>query len=275
MSVFSLYPAFLIVGAQKAATSSLYTYMIQHPSVVPPKQKEINFFNIDANYLKGNAYYHEQFNKFLNPFKKHVTFDATPEYLYLPEMPKRIFAYNPKMKLIVVLREPAERAYSAWNMFRKLSNLGTIPSVIEKPYIEGIPNNLKTLLFDQHFPSFEEIVRKEFAYMEKGSKFFEPSFVRRGLYADQLKRFMEYFPSDQLLILEHREVTDNLIQTLNSILRFVGLDDYHWSDLNTEIANKGSYIDKEPAVLRELKQFYHEPNQALFKLIDREFDWND
>lgn len=275
MSIFSVTPSFLIIGAQKAATSSLYSYLIQHPNLVPPKQKEINFFNIDENYFQGPAYYHTQFNKYYNPFKAHITFEATPEYLYLPHIPKRIYEYHKDMKLIVVFREPAERAYSAWNMFKKLHSLGTVPSVIEQSYLRGTLNNLKTTLFGDKFPSFKEVVDLEKEYIETNQPFFEPSFLRRGLYAEQVLRYLEYFDKEQFLFLEHREVSQHLIPTLNKILKFIGQNEYHWNNLNKTISNKGKYADKSPAILEELKKYYAPHNLKLYKLINREFDWNN
>ncbi len=275
MSIFSISPSFLIIGAQKAATSSLYSYLIQHPNIVPPKQKEVNFFNIDENYNRGEAFYQSQFNKYYNPFKKHVTFEATPEYLYLPHIPKRIFDYNKDLKLIVVFREPAARAYSAWNMFKKLHELEGVPSVIEKSYLEGIPNNLNPTLFGEKFPSFQKIIDLEKEYMSSDKGFLEPSFLRRGLYAEQVQCYLEYFDKEQLLFLEHREVSQHLVPTLNKILNFIGQNDYHWNNLNKTISNKGMYADKAPPVLKELKKYYVPYNLKLYKLINREFDWNN
>lgn len=275
MSIFKISPSFLIIGAQKAATSSLYSYLIQHPSVVPPKQKEVNFFNIDSNYKQGRAFYQSQFHKYLNPFKAHFTFEATPEYLYLPSIPKRIQEFNKDMKFIVVFREPAERAYSAWNMFKKLHGLSGVPSILEQSYIDGIPNNLKATLFGEVFPSFEEVISLEKEYIKSGNGFLEPSFLRRGLYAEQVLRYLEYFDKEQFLFLEHREISENLIPTLNIILKFIGQDAYHWDNLNEKIANKGNYEVKSPAILDDLKTYYAPHNLELYKLINREFDWNN
>jgi hypothetical protein len=275
MSIFNISPSFLIIGAQKAATSSLYTYLIQHPSVVPPKQKEVNFFNIDSNYKQGESYYQNQFHKYYNPFKKHITFEATPEYLYLPSVPERIHEFNKDIKLIIVFREPTERAYSAWNMFKRIYAGGKTDSVLEQSYIDGIPNNLKSTLFGEVFPSFEEVIALEKSYIEAGNEFIEPSFLRRGLYAEQVLRYFEYFDKEQFLFLEHREISDDLIPTLNKILRFIGQEEYHWEKLNQNIANKGNYETKSLAILDELKTYYAPHNEKLYKLINREFDWNN
>ena len=275
MSIFKISPSFLIIGAQKAATSSLYMYLIQHPNVVPPKLKEINFFNIDSSYNKGKSFYHSQFHKYINPFKKHITFEATPEYLYMPCVPERIYKYNKDLKLIVVFREPAERAYSAWNMFKKLHALGKLPKLLNQPFFEGIPNNIKEIFFGENFPSFEEVIALEKKGIALGEAFVEPSFLRRGLYVEQVLRYFEYFDRDQFLFLEQNEVKEQLIPTLNKILKFVGQDEYHWNNLHHEIANKGTYDTMTPAILEELKSYYAPYNLELYKLINKEFDWNN
>jgi hypothetical protein len=275
MSLFNVKPSFLIIGAQKAATSSLYTYLIQHPNIVSPKEKELNFFNVDSNYNHGYGFYNEKFHRFLNPFKKHLTFEATPEYIYIPYVPKRIYDYNPKMKFIVILREPVERAYSAWNMFKKLHSLNKIPTVIEKSYIDNIPNNLKTILFNKDYPSFEELIKLEQKYIQDQQTFLEPSFLRRGIYHQQIQRYYQLFNANQFLFLEHREIGNSLTDTLNKVLNFVGLPTYHWNDLNRNIANKGNYEEVKPTNFQELKLFYKPHNEELFDLIQQKFDWND
>lgn len=109
---------FLIIGAQKAGTTSLAKYLSQHKSILPPKEKEFNFFNLDQNYQKGKSYYESNLNRYRNPFKPRISFEATTHYLYLPHVAQRIYSYNPNFKLIILLREPSERDYSAWNMYR-------------------------------------------------------------------------------------------------------------------------------------------------------------
>jgi hypothetical protein len=274
MSLFQCTPSFLIIGAQKAATSSLYSYLIQHPNLVPAKNKEVNFFNVDSNYYQGKKWYHAQFHRYINPLKRHVTLEATPEYLYIPFVAERIAKYNPNMKFIVVFREPVSRAYSAWNMFRKLHASGKVPSVIEKSYIENIPNNLKEILFAKEYPSFEEVVKLEMKYMEEKNAPLEPSFLRRGIYVTQLEQYFKYFKQEQFLFLEFNEATKELPLTLHKISTFLQLPDYQWQNLDLTIANQGNYEEKKAPMAEQLAQFYAPHNQKLFQLIHQKYDWS-
>src|SRR5687768_12473294 len=75
-------PDFIIVGAQKAGTTSLHYYLKQHPKLVGSSPKEVRFFNADYNYQKGKNWYSKAFRDAKNPFKKGLYFEATPMYMY-------------------------------------------------------------------------------------------------------------------------------------------------------------------------------------------------
>jgi hypothetical protein len=267
--------SFLIIGAQKAATSSLYTYLVKHPNILPAKTKEVNYFNIDSNYSKGNTWYKQQFTQYINPFKKHLSFEATPEYLYMPYAPERIYKYNPKIKLIVVLREPVERAYSAWNMFKKLHKLNKVPSVIEKGYIEHADNNLRKVLFASEFPSFEDCINLEMKYIQDKANFLEPSFVRRGLYAQQIERYFQFFSKEQFLFLDYSDFEGNLNKVLLQTTQFLEIEPLKMNVNNYQVANKGVYDLEKPLIFSELHNYYKPYNDKLNNLINVPFDWNN
>lgn len=113
---------FLIIGVQKAGTTSLAHFLAQHPQCMTAKSKEVHFFDLDYRYNNGINWYHRQFD--LDGYNSQnepvCIFEKSPGYIFYPDAAKRIYDYNPKMKLIVLFREPAERAYFAWNMWRQL-----------------------------------------------------------------------------------------------------------------------------------------------------------
>lgn len=274
MSLFSNKPTFLIIGAQKAATSSLYTYLIQHPNILPAKVKEINFFNVDDNYQKGITWYNEQFTKYLNPFKKHLSFEATPEYLYIPYVPERIYKSIPDMKFIIILRDPVKRAYSAWNMFKKLHGLNRTPSVLEKGYMQNKDNNLTKILFTKNYPSFEECVQLEFEYMKNQSPFLEPSFIRRGIYHEQIERYFNFFNKKQFLILDYADFEQDLNKILEQTTDFLGISKLMLENQNYKIANKGDYKSNSASDFKDLYSFFEPHNEILYSLINKRFSWN-
>ena len=95
-------PDFLIIGAQKSGTSSLFYYLNQHPDIVGSKVKEVRFFNRDDYYRKGFRWYYQFFKPiiFSDLIRPKLYFEATPEYLYRESALQRIYQYNPKLHLI-------------------------------------------------------------------------------------------------------------------------------------------------------------------------------
>src|SRR5690625_1709330 len=119
-------PDLLIAGAQKSATTSLHYYLNQHPDLQGSNPKEVCYFHDDRNYGKGKEWYKKAFVNFRNPFKKGLFFESTPENLYCRKAPFRIHDFNRDMKIIIVLREPVDRAFSAWTIDRKSTRLNSI-----------------------------------------------------------------------------------------------------------------------------------------------------
>ena len=108
---------FLIVGAQKSGTSALDEYLRGHSEIQMAKRKEAHFFDVENNFVSRVDYskYHALFEDDCGRTRKG---EATPIYMYWYEAPKRIWEYNPNMKLMAVLRNPIDRAFSHWNMER-------------------------------------------------------------------------------------------------------------------------------------------------------------
>ncbi len=111
--------SFVIGGTQKGGTSALDSFLRQHPQIcMPETRKELHFFDREENFKRKPAYkkYHGNFR----PNSEHRAIgEATPIYMYWNAAPQRIAAYNPEMKWIITLRDPVDRAYSAWNMETK------------------------------------------------------------------------------------------------------------------------------------------------------------
>ena len=112
-------PDFMIIGAMRSGTTSLYNYLIQHPKIIPASEKEIHFFTL--HYERGLSWYQEQFEKnfpnfSLNKSNEFLTGEGTPAYIRHPEAPKRIAEILPNIKFIALLRNPVERAYSNYKL---------------------------------------------------------------------------------------------------------------------------------------------------------------
>lgn len=268
-------PDFLIIGAQKAGTTSLHYYLHQHPMLQGALEKEVSFFSIDENYNLGLNWYHSRFKDIRVPFpsKKTLFFESTPEYIYNKQALERIYNYNSDLKLIFILREPVSRAYSAWNMFRDFKTRHNgIPDVLQKNKESNI---YQELYAKKSFPSFNQVVELELQRIKEGSLQNEPSFIRKGIYVDQVRNLFNYFNSSQVLILDIKELQQNRTKTLNKVTKFLNVQDFDWDkNENSKSYNKRPYTSKiKPEIKTKLEHFYKPHNEKLFQLINKKFDW--
>ncbi len=113
---------FLICGTQKGGTTALDAYLREHPEVCMANAKEVHFFNDGPRFSGGDPDY-SPYHAYFSPEPAHkVIGEATPIYMYWETAPRRIWEYNPNMKLIVLLRNPIARAFSHWNMETRRSS---------------------------------------------------------------------------------------------------------------------------------------------------------
>lgn len=249
-------PAFLIVGAQKGGTTSLHHDLAQHPRLVTPLEKEVGFFSDDERFARGTVWYDGLFPLPHRIAKGSIAFEATPEYLYYARCADRIHRYDPSMKIVAILRDPVERAFSAWNMFRNFKD--------------------DPVHFRLHDPrSFPEALRREMESMASPGSPEEPSYVRRGLYLVQLQRFAERFGRERLYVTENRRLRRERGKVLDEILAFVGLDPVDWRILGDSDRNVGRYEGEgiDPESERLLTAFYRPHNERLFDWLGVRYAW--
>jgi hypothetical protein len=252
-------PDFIIIGAQKSGTSSLHSYLTQHPQLLPAYKKEIHFFDggltpsVD-NFEKGQAWYRAHFplNKNISDHQK--TFEASPLYIVNPIAPKRIFDLVPKVKIIAVLRNPTERAISHY--FHQQRNNREPLSIYE-----ALQEEEKRL----------EPVIKEKDY--KNDIFRRNSYKSRGLYKYQLERYLNYFSWQQILVINSEDFFAKPDKTLKRVFDFVGVDtEFNVQDLNPRnVASNKS--DVPPEVYEYLNSYFLPHNQALYELVGESYGW--
>jgi hypothetical protein len=190
---------FLGVGAQKAGTSALDAYLRMHPAVCMANVKEVHLFDDERTFfqraLSGYEAYHRQFA----PTPATVLYgEITPAYMYWDAAPRRIWEYNPRMKLIAVLRNPITRAFSQWNMERDRG-------------IDPLP-------FWDALQAERERCRTTLPYQNR-----QFSYVDRGYYAGQLRRLWSYFPVENVLVLRHDDLRDRPSETMDRVFDFLGV----------------------------------------------------
>lgn len=210
---------FLIAGAQKCGTSALDHFLRSHPCVRMAKRKEVHFFDQDHLFetrdLRGGyAWYHG----FFPPASvNHRVGESTPSYLYWKEAPARIQAYNPLMQVIVVLRNPVDRAFSHWNMARR--------------------RGWEPLPFPEALAAEKERLAREDPALTR-----RHSYVDRGFYSRQIERLWRFIPRGQSLVIRHDDLRSSPSATLAGVCRFLGLEplkDYGHREVHTTPYERG------------------------------------
>ena len=263
-------PDFLIIGAQKAGTTTLHHWLAQHPDLEGSTPKELQFFNQGIHQGQNVEDYQRNF-KALGRRRK-LFFESTPEYIYHPGTAAAIAETYPDIKLIVLLREPVARAFSAWIMYDRLirENRLTADGYGSFRPLEG------NLLFEHfvkgrdHMPGFRECLEIELALMDTGEGF-EPALIRRGFYWAQLQNYYAHFPAEQICVLGMGELRDTPDHVLRKVCEFLGQPSPMAGtiDINTR-RNVGDHRTRiAPADAAFLEDLYAGPNAELFKNIGK------
>lgn len=273
----SLKPSAICIGTQKGGTTALFNYFSYHPGVAQPKVKEIDFFNCDAHFSRGISFYHSYFPRSTSANKGKLTFDITPGYISnADKTAKRIYAYNPNIRIIILLRNPITRAYSAWQMYRKFyaSDRDWFYKWMQRCDSKGKQNSFlkRSSSFGENF---EKDIIEEIEAMQDGQNI-EMPILQLGIYHQYVKHYFDYFPKDQILITTSENMKKDTKGELLKIETFIGLEPHTWTDkeLMTSNANVGKYnkgMSESEHML--LKSFYQEHNEALFNLLQKEFPW--
>src|SRR5207248_7971621 len=187
---------FVIGGTQKGGTSALDSFLRQHPEIcMPDTKKELHFFDREDE----NADYKKYHANFKPKPKQRVIGEASPMYMYWETAPYRIWKYNPKMKWILALRNPVERAFSAWNMEIKRGK----EKLAFAEAIEKEPERCREALPLQH---------RVYSYVD------------RGFYAHQVRRLFNIFSKENVLVLLSEELRNEHQKTLRRVFEFLGVD---------------------------------------------------
>ncbi len=128
-------PGFIIIGGMKCGTSSLFKYLGQHPQLFRSNYKEIRYFSHDNYYAKGEKWYRSHFPRMKDMPSGSLTFEASPDYLIYPASSVRIASLIPNVKLIVLLRNPTERAISHY--FHNIKKGRDQKQILEAMKVEG------------------------------------------------------------------------------------------------------------------------------------------
>jgi len=240
-----LLPHFLILGAQRSGTTSLYDWLGAHAQVVPAAGKEVHYF--DRNYARGPRWYRAQF-----PWARpgRVTGEATPYLLFHPLAPARVAADLPdSTRFVVLLRHPVERALSHYWHERRLR--------AESEPLQRALDLESTRLAGQ----FERVLAGERSFAH-----FHYSYAARGRYAEQLERWFDHVGRDRLLIVESERLFADASAAVE-VERWLGLDP---AGMPFPALNEARRDEPTEAAVRLfLEQYFAEYNEELFTLLGR------
>jgi len=243
-------PDFTVIGAQRCGTTSLYNYLIQHPDIKPAIRKEIHFF--DNNYHKGIGWYHKHFNY----NKGKIVGEATPYYIFHPHAPYRIKNDFPKIKLIILLRNPIDRTFSHYNHEIEMG-------VETLTFLEAIKEEGKRLQYEE-----QKMLKNENYYSFNHQHF---SYISRGIYVYQLEKWLNLFSKDQMKIFKSEEFFKNPKTVTSEIFKFLELDDF--TKINFKIHRKLNYNKLNPETREELEKYFDQYNEKLYDLLEQDFMW--
>jgi Sulfotransferase domain. len=210
-------PNFLIIGAAKSGTTSLYYYLKQHPQIYMSPIKEPRFFAFDGIKMDFRGPGDRELNcqtiteieayraLFQAASNETAIGEASTLYIYNPRVPERVRHYVPNMKLIAILRNPVEQAYSS---FMRLARDGLEP-----------------------LTDFAEAIQQEENRIYNHWSF-TWHYKQRGFYYIQLKRYFDLFDPDQIRIYLHEDFYNDQVGVLQDIFRFLGLDDTFVPDVS-------------------------------------------
>ncbi len=255
-------PDFIIVGAQRAGTTSLYRYLAGHPAILPASRKEVHYF--DVNFDAGLDWYRAHFPLGARVHGRRLvggasfrTGEASPYYMFHPHAARRIAAALPRVKLVVLLRNPIDRAYSQYHheVGHGHETVSFGEAIDREP--ERLAAELPRLLADERVYSFAH---------------HHHTYVTRGLYAEQLRALARAgFGADRLLVLPSEEFFADAERQFRRLLDFLELPG--WRPPAFERFHVLHYDGMAPAMRDRLRERYTAPNQELYDLLGRDLGW--
>ena len=207
-------PSFIVVGAQRAGTTSLFRALISHPLIHSANyHKGVNYF--DVNYTRDFSWYQGHFPTVASLRRRGrggpdepMTFEASGYYMFHPCAAERMASHLPEVRVIAMLRDPVERAFSA---YKHESARGFETESFERALDlenERLAGQVERMVADPNFHSFSHR---------------HQAYLRRGQYAEQLQRLGAHFPTEQIHVLESESFFEHPEETYSAVLDFLGV----------------------------------------------------
>lgn len=261
-------PDFLVIGAKRGGTTSLWNYLVKHPDVLPlfpPVQQIKSPHYFDINHARGQAWYRSHFAT-ERQRRRHeertghtpVTGEASPYYMFHPLAVERIAREMPRGRFIVSLRNPVDRAYSNYNE-RRGCGVETLPTFEEA--LEAEEGRLSGEV---------ERIRSDPAYYSPTHD--SASYLARGRYLEHLRPWLDAFPREQLLIVLADDMNRDSESVFRRICSFLGLRSVGLTEYPRHNLLPASSMN--PVTRQRLVEYFRPHNAALSAALGLDLDWD-
>lgn len=244
---------FIVPGAQKAGTTALHYFLAKHPQIALPDRQELHFFDDEQIFSRSVDY--EVLHRHFQPIarstllrfataRRAIAGEVTPSYLYWNPAMERIHVYNPRIKLVILLRNPIDRAFAHWNMqrFKDREPLNFLEALKEEPQRIAQPLSIEAR---------------------------RSSYVDRGLYSAQLERVFKFFPREQVKIVKFEEFRDRKQETLDRIFDFLSV-----KRLRVTRDKDRNVVPYERGMTPEERKYLLEVFSAEIAKLEQMLGWN-
>ena len=246
---------YLVIGTKRGGSTSLAEWVSRHPHVAPCRSgKGTHYF--DTNYHRGAAWYASRFEKASDRWR--TTGESSPYYMYHPAAPERIAAILPNVKLIAVLRDPVERA---WSQYQYEVARGYETETFERA-LDLEPSRIK----GERERLIADTTYEGFAYRHHG-------YLERGHYADQLEQIYRFFPPEQVLLVQSERMFADPNAELARVWAFLDLEPIRLDGVDPRNAAKDPQ-ELEPASADRLWAYYRPLNERLYAQPGVDFRWD-
>lgn len=248
-------PDFILAGAPKCGTSTMYDCIAAHPAVARATRKEpTNFLHYPTSALRSRMYFPFRFEKIWRG--EFLTGEASVEYFTHPDAPKNIHGVVPDVKLVFMFREPVARAWSDYQMFvRSGHDKGDFPTVVHQSIRWLNDTNLQPLLSSSLRNSFGPL-----------------RYLANSLYWPNVQRWLAQFKRDNCLFLVSEDFFSDPQGETNRVYRHLGLPEVKLPEI--PIARMGDYKEQLDGVLKaELNAFFAPHNNKLAEFLGRDLPW--
>jgi len=256
-----LFPDFIIIGAQKCGTTSLFKYLSQHPDVYPSYPKEIHFFSTRFN--RGIPWYRSHFPLTIQKEiversnnRQFLTGEASPNYFANPHAAGRVSKVVPNVMLIILLRNPVERAYSHYHMSVKNGheNLSFTEALDQEEL--RLNSEIEKINIDEHYRSY---FHENFSYL------------RWGTYIEHILLWSKNFKRDNMLFINSEVFYSNPRESIQQVEKFLGISSWELKEYRKY--HSGKYAPLDSATRKKLNEFFKPYNHRLYDFLGEDFGW--